>query len=178
MEGRVILNVALEVYKAVVRDQGERCLDALAELGKFRLRKMPDREIGCPYFDGATGIKGIIGGFLVNRINDISFHHVSGYQSLGRELGQGVVDAGDGGVELAGEIGGVECISDGKATAQNVITNLLVDRLVSYHLKAPKLATEISKWSFTARLSRVNLGEKDCMRASLDIGRNAAFDTR
>jgi hypothetical protein len=47
-----------------------------------------------------------------------------------------------------------------------------------YHLKAPKLATEIGKWSFSARLSGVNLGEKDSMRASLDIGGNAAFDTR
>src|SRR2546425_6443554 len=178
MESRILLNVTLEVDKAVARDQGQRCLHALAELGKFMLRKTPDGEIGGPQFDGAPGIKAIIGGFRVNRINDIPFHHVSGCQSLGRELGQGIVDAGNGGIELAGEFGWLEGISDGKATAQNVITNLLVDRLVLYHLKAPKLATEISKWSFTARLSRVNLGEKDCMRASLDIGRNAAFDTR
>src|SRR5260370_3995848 len=135
MEGRVLLNVALEVYKAVVRDQGERCLHALAELGKFMLRKMPDREIGCPYFDGATGIKGIIGGFLVKWINDISFHHVSGYQSLGRELGQGVVDAGDGGVVLAGESGGVECINDGKAKAQNQSTHMWLEHLAFFHLQ-------------------------------------------
>src|SRR5260370_14989123 len=119
MEGRVLLNVALEVYKAVVRDQGERCLHALAELGKFMLRKMPDREIGCPYFDGATGIKGIIGGFLVNRINDISLHHFSGDPSLGREPWQGVVDARDGGAEFVGEVCGGECTSDVSTTAQH-----------------------------------------------------------
>src|SRR5258708_28873359 len=101
MEGRVLLNVALEVYKAVVRDQGERCLHALAELGKFMLRKMPDREIGCPYFDGATGIKGIIGGFLLNPINNKSFYHLSWYQALRPALCPGLVDPGEGGVVLS-----------------------------------------------------------------------------
>ena len=46
MESRVLLNVTLEVYKAITRDQRERCLHALAELGKFILRKTPNGEIG------------------------------------------------------------------------------------------------------------------------------------